>query len=89
MSGTTLLGSNRGSSNVSPQVRSHTCGREVSVELAKILILSNVLDPTITLEELFAAFRTVDAVESEESWLVPPEASDARDAFVRSLTLLL
>ncbi len=78
-----------GSSNVAHHVRSQTSGRDVSVQLARILILSNVLDPTITLEELFAAFRTVEISVSDESSPVQPEALDARDALARNLTLLL
>ena len=59
------------------------------MSLVKILILSNVLDPTLSLQELIDAFCVVDEIESgdiEESWSTPV---DARDAFVSRLALLL
>jgi hypothetical protein len=56
------------------------------VSLLKILILSNVLDPFVSLEALHDAYRTVDEIERERHRVRHPfDRQDPRDAHVRSV----
>jgi hypothetical protein len=62
------------------------------MSLVKILILSNVLDPCVSLEALHDAYRTVDSIERErragdgrEADDVPAADEDPRDAHTRGL----
>lgn len=62
------------------------------MSLVKMLILGSVLDSTVSLEAIVAAFRTIDDVETarERAGTRPPwgdDGLDPRDAHARDIVL--